>query len=256
LQILQETHKGGGGGIHRLKQHLAGIRGQVAPCKAPLEEIGHIRLELQNQFEKFEEDKARQKEINVEIGRKRQLATMRANPSVEFEGSSSIPSTNVRDPFRYVPPPHEIQPKKKKNIQSYFTPSPTSASASQPSQTQPTLDNHWKKQYKEVAFEYIARWWYDADIPFNVAHSPYYQPMWDSIIVVRKGFKGPSMHDLRGSLLQKEVLSIDEYLKDFKESWVKTGCTIMSDGWTDGKNHTIINFLVSCPQGNHVFEIS
>ena len=23
----------------------------------------------------------------------------------------------------------------------------------------------------------------------------------------------------------------------------------MSDGWTDGKNCTIINFLVSCPQG-------
>jgi hypothetical protein len=54
---------------------------------------------------------------------------------------------------------------------------------------------------------------------------------------------------LRGSLLQKEVGSIDEYLKSFKESWTKTGCTIMSDGWSDGKNHTIINFLVSCPQG-------
>jgi hypothetical protein len=47
------------GGIHRLKQHLAGIRGQISPCEAPTEDIGHIRLKLQNQFEKFEEDKAR-----------------------------------------------------------------------------------------------------------------------------------------------------------------------------------------------------
>jgi hypothetical protein len=48
-----------------------------------------------------------------------------------------------------------MQPRKKNNIQSYFTPSPTSgsANASQPSQTQLTLDNHWKKQYKEVFFE-------------------------------------------------------------------------------------------------------
>jgi len=61
-------------------------------------------MELQNQFEKFEENKARQKKINVERGRKRQLATMRANPSVEFEGSSSIPSNIVRGPFCYVPP--------------------------------------------------------------------------------------------------------------------------------------------------------
>jgi len=204
-----------------LKQHLVGIRDQVAPSKAPSEEIEHIRFELQNQFDKFEENKARKKELNVEIGRKSQLAKMRAswsiaNPSVDFEGSS-IPSKNVRDPFRYVPPPHESQPRKKKNIRSYFTPFPTFASASQPSQTQPTLDNHWRKQYKNVVFEYTTRMWYDADIPFNVSHSPYYQHMWDSIIAAKKGFKGPNMHDLKGSLLQKEVFPIDEYFRDFKE---------------------------------------
>jgi hypothetical protein len=147
--------------------------------------------------------------------------------------------------------------KKRNNIQSYFTPPPTSGSDNanisqvhvQPTQYQPTLDDHWKKQYREIAYEYIARWWYHADIPFNAACSPYYQSMWDSIIAFGRGFKGPSMHDLRGSLLQKEVESIEEYLRDFKVSWAKTGCTIMSDGWSDGKNRTIINFLVSCPQG-------
>lgn len=57
------------------------------------------------------------------------------------------------------------------------------------------------------------------------------------------------MHDLRGALLQKDISSIDEYLVEYRESWLKTGCSIMLDGCTDGKNHTIINFLVSCPQG-------
>jgi hypothetical protein len=101
-------------------------------------------LELQSQFEKFEEDKAKQKVIDDGIGRKRELAAMRENLGVEFEfeGSSSIPSTNVMDSFRYIPPPSDRQPKKRKNIKSCFTPSPTiaSASASQPTQTQPTLD--------------------------------------------------------------------------------------------------------------------
>ena len=185
-----------------------------------------------------------------------------ANPTFDYEGSSSIPSTNVRDPFHYVPPPRESENtmsgpkgKKKKTIQSYFTPPPKSGSDSghasqvQPPQMQPTLDDHWKKQYRDIAYEYIARWWYDADIPFNAARSPYYQPMWDAIVACGRGFKGPSMHDLRGSLLHKEVASIEEYLTDFKLSWAKTGCTIMSDGWSDGKNRSIINFLVSCPQG-------
>ena len=33
----------GGGGILRLKQHLAGIRGQVKPCDAPKEVLGSVR---------------------------------------------------------------------------------------------------------------------------------------------------------------------------------------------------------------------
>ena len=72
--------------------------------------------------------------------------------------------------------------------------------------------------------------------------------MWDSVFVAGNGFKGPTMHDLRGALLQQYICNIDEYLAKYKESWLKTGCSIMSDGWTDGKNRTIINFLVSCPQ--------
>jgi hypothetical protein len=190
LQILQEAHKGGD---FRIKEHLASIRGQVLPCDAPYEEIGQIRMEMLERFEKFEEEKARKKAMNVEIGRKRQLVVaMRASGSVEFEGSSFMPSTNVMDPFRYVPPPHEAEldrKPKKKNIKSYFPPSPNFVSGSQPTQIQPTLDSHWKKQYKASTFEYIARWWYDANIPFNVARSPYYQPMWNFVIVVGKALK-------------------------------------------------------------------
>ena len=102
---------------------------------------------------------------------------------------------------------------------------------------------------REISCDYIARWWYDVDIPFNVARSPYYEHMFDATFAAGKGFKGPTMHELRGSLLQKEIVSIDEYLKEFKNSWAHIGCTIMSDGWTDQRNRTIIKFLVFCPRG-------
>jgi hypothetical protein len=58
---------------------LVVIGGQFFPWKTPLEEIGHIIFELQIQFEKFEEDKARKKEINDEIERKKQFVSMREN---------------------------------------------------------------------------------------------------------------------------------------------------------------------------------
>ena len=86
--------------------------------------------------------------------------------------ASSTPSFVGKDPFQYVIPSRpnigDIHPKKKKTLQHYFsTPSPSFASANasqsqvQPTQIQSTLDGHWKKQCKEVAYEYIARWWYD-----------------------------------------------------------------------------------------------
>ena len=52
-----------GGGINRLKQQLAAVRGNVAPWEADLELIGEIRLELQQQFDKSKEEKAKQKEM-------------------------------------------------------------------------------------------------------------------------------------------------------------------------------------------------
>jgi len=239
--ICKLCHKSiGGGGILRLKQHLAGIRGQVTPCGAPNAVLGPIRAEYIAKLEKFYEDKAREKAIQDEIARKRELIEAMKESGYddyEIQDSTSIPSTN--DPFHYVHPSVGLgQPSKgtkRGNIQSYFSSSANIASSksnptsSQPS-SQPTLDQHWKRQCKETSHQYIARWWYDSDIPFNAARSPYYQAMWDSVIAAGKGFKGPSMHDLRGALLQKEISSIDEYLVEFKESWLKTGCSIMSEG--------------------------
>ena len=52
-----------GGGINRRKRQLVVVRGNITPWEVDLEFIGEIRLELQQQFEEFEEDKAKQKEM-------------------------------------------------------------------------------------------------------------------------------------------------------------------------------------------------
>jgi hypothetical protein len=36
-----------------------------------------------------------------------------------------------------------------------------------------------------------------------------------------------------------------QVVEDQNKQWKKHGCTILSNGWMDGKNHTILNFLVS-----------
>jgi len=51
--------------------------------------------------------------------------------------------------------------------------------------------------------------------------------------------------EMGGTVLLKWVL----ILKEFKEEWKRTSCTIMSDGWTDKKRRSICNFLVNSPKG-------
>ena len=63
------------------------------------------------------------------------------------------------------------------------------------------------------------------------------------------GYKPPSYHDIRENLLKKEIDKTDLVLQEYKEEWKKTGCTIMSDGWTDKKRRSICNFLGNSPKG-------
>jgi hypothetical protein len=42
---------------------------------------------------------------------------------------------------------------------------------------------------------------------------------------------------------------INSRLAELKQSWELSGCTVMSDGWTNSKGRTLLNFLVHCPRG-------
>ena len=39
--------------------------------------------------------------------------------------------------------------------------------------------------------------------------------------------------------------STEVELEDHRKEWIEKGCTIMTDGWTDSRNKTLLNFLVS-----------
>ena len=49
--------------------------------------------------------------------------------------------------------------------------------------------------------------------------------------------------------MQEENYDINVRLEELKKSWESVGCIVMSDGWTDTKGRTLINFLVHCPKG-------
>ena len=73
--------------------------------------------------------------------------------------------------------------------------------------------------------------------------------MIDAVVVAIPGFKAPTSKSLRTDMLLESVDDLNLILVEFRTPWEETGCTIMSDGWTDRRNRTLINFLVSCPKG-------
>ncbi|RVW75586.1 hypothetical protein CK203_056441 [Vitis vinifera] len=114
---------------------------------------------------------------------------------------------------------------------------------------QTTINDAYKKEARERACMFITRWMYEAAIPFNAVTYPSFQPMIEAIGQYGVGMKGPTFHEVRVTNLKKELALTKDLMKDHMVEWGKNGCSIMSDGWTDRKERTLVNFLVNCSKG-------
>jgi hypothetical protein len=64
-----------------------------------------------------------------------------------------------------------------------------------------------------------------------------------------KGLRGPSPYEMSGPFLQKRKQKVLDGFKNHKESWEQTGCTIMTDAWTDRKGRGVMNLVVHSAHG-------
>ncbi|GKV47791.1 hypothetical protein SLEP1_g54653 [Rubroshorea leprosula] len=195
-----------GGGITRLKEHLARIKGNVGACKKVSVDVKWQMQQLLSEARKGKE-KRKRKRLGDMVGSQC--------------GSQTFVEEN--DEIEEIP-----QSQSQKTIKSALQ----------------------SKEKQEAARMAIARWWYDANVPFHAARSKYYLPMWDAITSMGPGFKGPGYHDLRGPLLKCAVKEVNEWLLSLKSTWSTNGCSIMADGWTNQRQQPIINFLVYRPRGS------
>jgi Protein of unknown function (DUF 659)/BED zinc finger len=201
------------GGVYRLKFHLARIPGRdVTPCPNTTAEL---ILQATRALEELEQTREAKEEV------KRQLRR-------SAEGSGAGSTAASMNPIA---------------ASSFFVPRTTPGS-------QPSIGSMLKRNEKEEADNLLAKFLLWSDIPFSIVrNNPFFQPAVDAIASVGPGYKIPSYHDFRGRILQNQKRDCTQRLEDFRASWAKTGCTVMSDGWTDQKGRSLLNFLVSCPQG-------
>lgn len=116
---------------------------------------------------------------------------------------------------------------------------------------QQTTDEVRRKELRDKACRDIARWFYDAGIPFNAATYPSFDVMVKAIGQFGLGMKPPTMHELEGPFLDKEVQDMENLVMEHRKEWAVTGCSILSYGWCDSVvQKNIANFLVNSPKGS------
>ncbi|XP_050238483.1 uncharacterized protein LOC126687974 [Mercurialis annua] len=199
-----------GGGINRMKQHLAGAKGNIDACKKV---TADVRCEMKGLLEE------NVKKVNEKKG------IFESNDNSTQES----PSTGKR--------------KANTQLGSYFK-------MGLNDKDQPSIKAcmQSKERWHDVDMA-IALWFYDACIPMNAVNSAFFTTAISKIAGMGHGYTGPSYHSLRVNLLHDAKQHVSLIIDSFRRTWIETGCTIMGDGWKDVRQRPLINFLVYCPKG-------
>ncbi|XP_057791194.1 uncharacterized protein LOC131008327 [Salvia miltiorrhiza] len=212
-------------GITRGKEHLIGKRGKVAPCKqAP----PSVRTELLEYYQAKENEKKGTNPKDIDLGF--------GFDDEEDESATQTPSARSCG---------TSQPIKKGSIEMFLTKTTSSKDKGKQTNIRGAID----KEAVARVHQYIARFWYQAGLSFNLVKLDAFQNMIEAIGAFGRNLPAPSYHSIRVPLLNKELEYTNNLLEKNKEEWGRHGCSIMSDGWTDRKQRTIINFSVNSPSG-------
>ncbi|XP_028118401.1 uncharacterized protein LOC114315968 [Camellia sinensis] len=247
-----------GGGINRMKQHLAKKSGEVGPCKKFPPDI---QYQMHESLKALDEKKKQSAENYDELnpygpgGFQFEGDDVYVNVDDEADGVvETIPRNNKGSSINEgagsgnksrAPMTHKDKGKKHEptKIGDYFAPRTTPSS-------QPTIKSALQtKEAIHRAHMIVGKFFYDTCIPINAVNSIYFQPMFDAAIAIGPGYKVPTYHQLRVPLLRDSKKELQLYIDTLKSSWVTCGCTIMGDGWTDDRQRNLINFLVYSPMG-------
>ncbi|ERN16300.1 hypothetical protein AMTR_s00063p00206790 [Amborella trichopoda] len=101
---------------------------------------------------------------------------------------------------------------------------------SKPKSEQMTLKS-MVKGTKSMLRRYVGKWFYDKGIPFDAANSPYFPHMVNVIQRAGLRVKPPTAYKLSGPILDEEVEEVRKWNEEYKQSWPRTGITLLSDGW-------------------------
>ncbi|XP_054785851.1 uncharacterized protein LOC129292297 [Prosopis cineraria] len=209
LKCLYCAKEFAGGGIHRMKQHLVGKKGDAISCKkAPAD----VRYQLKENLKEIRENKGKKQDSYKEDN----PYSPNVTPLESHDENSEEISTPQSQTLKEIQSQSQTQlAKRKAPIDKYFAPRTTPGA-------QPGIRS---------------------------VLAVFFQLMIDAFTTIGPNYKGPSYHAMRTKLLLDIKKEVQLMVDSFRNFWDDTGCTIMADGWQDQANRQLINFLVYSPRG-------
>ncbi|XP_071735719.1 uncharacterized protein [Rutidosis leptorrhynchoides] len=211
------------GGIHRLKEHIAGVRGNVQPC---------------SKAKKVDKDKCQKALDELDLKKKaKQHHDRYLREEVNIRRENPIDLDEMQESFGEL------------KSQRSFGPMDKFTSVEKGKGKQTNLENAMRKEQLMRVKEYIARWVYECAIPFHAIETDSFKALLEAVGQFGSNAQPPSRYELGESLLKRKMERTNNRLKLYEDEWAANGCSIMTDCWTDAKRRSIMNLCVNSKSG-------
>lgn len=237
-----------GGGIHRIKEHLACQKGNASTCcRVPHD----VRLHMQESLDGVVVRKKKKQKIDEDIMNVTPLATAVVNtPANQVDVNEGFQSIGVHNLLEHnanlIVNPGEgmskgLERRKKLRASKNYTNSEGAVAMEKNALLPKKVDNRIHMA--------VGRFLYDIGAPFDAVNSIYFQEMVEAIASGGAGFERPTHHEIRGWILRNSVQEVKNDIDRCKMTWGRTGCSILVDQWSTDSGRILLCFLAYCPEG-------
>lgn len=242
-----------GGGIHRIKEHLACQKGNAATC---LRVLPDVRLQMLESLNGVAAKKRKKHKLTEETSSYDNTGTIVVHPLSNDCG--------LKTDIDLLPVPELLEHnvdvysnredivsgniggrKKKGRIRK----APDVANANANAIAFDSFQVMKTEKISDPVYMAVGRFFFDVGLPSEAVNSAYFKPMVNAIASQGVEAIGPSFHDLRSWILKNAVHESRGDVDTCRRDWEKNGCTILVDERNLKKGKTFVNFFVYCPVG-------
>lgn len=236
----------GTGGITRIKNHLANLKGEgAAVCKNVPSDVKEEMRKLVSKKDEAKERKAKH------------AAEQRDDFSFgDSDGSCDEGDMLSRNEILLL---SGVQGQSKKgssygSMDKFCTKTPEEILAARNAKgysgkVQSKVSTQKREERRGLACEYICQFFYEAGIAHNSTMLPSFSLMLEAVGAFGRGLRGPTPHEMGGPFLEKAKKKVEDGFGGHKESWELNGCSVMTDAWTDKSGRGVMNLVVHSAYG-------